>query len=140
MKIINKLNLSLGLLLSIGSISIVANTNRNIVTQENCDAIIHSLFTEVCFNQTDSTPFYEIITEIIELFKVKRNNLSGDLLIRCDEMITLLEKNKYNSNLQEWIKIFITPNLLNLLPEETAQYINDIPSFTKIKTLISKLK
>jgi len=89
MKIINKLNLSLGFLLSIGSISITAKMNRSIVTQENCDEIIYCLFAEAYFDPQDKTSFSQLISEAIEFFKVKRSSFSGKLLKSCDEMIIL---------------------------------------------------
>lgn len=150
---INKLYFTLGLLLSIESavycyeeesagteiIKDLAEQELVNKTQQEIDHELLEIFSKF-FDEKDTTPFSKIVSKIIKLLKIKKTTLHGTQLVKCEEVIKLLEKNKYSSNFAIWAKILIAPDLMNLMSEKTRNYINVIPTNIKVQTLILKLK
>lgn len=107
--------------------------------QAEIDQQLYDVFTKF-FDEQDTTPFSKTVGRIISLLKMKRKILHGQKLAECEELIKTLEKNKYNSSFPVWAKILITPELLNLMSQETRTYINNVSVHVKINSLINKLK
>lgn len=157
MKNKNKLYLSLGLLLSATSSiysyeeELVGNEIQNELNvlqaveteeekaQKEIDKELYDIFSNF-FNEHDSMPFSKIISKVIIILKIKRNLLHESQQVKCDELIKIFEKNKHSSNPGVWAKILISPDLLDLMSEETRSYIRSVPNHVKIKTLIFKLR
>ncbi|MBV8660871.1 MAG: hypothetical protein JO129_01860 [Candidatus Dependentiae bacterium] len=159
----NKLYLSLGMLLSIGSIvypqelyiesrqalEVITTQQAHIENMQSIDDVeqieqeinheLLDLFSKF-FNEKDATPFSKIITRLIAILKVKRNTLHGLQQIKCDNIINELEKNKAKSQIAIWIPIFLAPDLHDLMTEQARSYINGIPPMTMMRTLMIKLK
>jgi len=134
MKIINKLYLSIGLLVSIES-SMMAT-----ITIENCDDLLHNVLTEQLFKENDSTSFVTIIDQIIEILEVKMTIMSDEQQKKCKDIIVLLQNNKDEKALLAWKGILT--NILtfeNLLPKNTKSWIDNIPWISRVQILIKKL-
>ena len=139
MNIKYKLYLSLGLLFStIESTTLAYVTCKDYSTaqiEEYCDDIIHSILADCFFNDQDTTPFYQLVLDIIEVLKIKRNIVDMHLQQKYDIIIALLEKNKDSSDFTAWGKILVGPDLKAILPLKTQQFLDSIPNFKKVKTL-----
>ena len=157
MNTINKLYLSLGLLVSIESVTYTYEeeaVGKEIIDESelakieeakreqtllDIDAELYDLFAKF-FDEKDTMPFSKIVVKVIAILKVKRNLLDESQHAICDEIIKSFEKNKHNTNFAVWAKILITPELLTLMSEKTRTYINSVSTNIKIKSLIYKLK
>jgi hypothetical protein len=150
---INKLYLSLGLLLSIGSLSYTYDEDsqgpeiiKELTEQEQLDKTQQEIEQELYevfgkfFDEKDTMPFSKIVSKVVKILKIKRTTLQGLQQTKCDEIIKSLEKHKHNSNFAVWARILISPDLMDLMSPETRTYINGISNNVKIKTLIKKLK
>ncbi len=100
---------------------------------------MYDLF-ERFFDEHDPMSFSKFVSKVIDLLKLKRSSLHGHQQVKCDELIRIFEKNKHNSNFRDWAEILMTPDLLDLMSEETRSYIFSVSTHVKIKTLICKLK
>lgn len=156
MNTINKLYLSLGLLVSIESATYtyqeeIVGTEiideleqakieeaKREQTLLEIDAELYDLFAKF-FDEKDTMPFSKIVVKVIAILKTKKNLLEEDQHATCDEIIRLFEKNKYNTNFAVWARILITPELLTLMSEKTRTYINSVSACIKIKSLRYKL-
>lgn len=153
MNTIYNLYFSLGLLFSIEP-SVYSNNEENSscqtltsqteqtsidACQETIDAELHELF-ETFFDQSDKTPFSKMVAKIIAILKIKKASLQPAQQIKCEELIRSLEKNKYNYSFPDWAKILLAPELLDLMPQKTRNYIDTVPPFTKMSSLVYKLK
>jgi hypothetical protein len=145
----HKLYLSLGLLVSITSISyahqeepitheIKAELGKD-ATQQEIDAELYDIFKKF-FDEKDTTPFYKIIGKAIHLLKIKRNSLPLAQQAACDEIIKTLEKNRYEKTIATWANILRNPDLINLMSQETRAYIDSVSVTVKLKSLMYKLK
>lgn len=114
-------------------------TPRELSVEEQIDEELYEVF-EQFFNDKDQTPFTKIVMKVINLLKRKKLTLNGMQLVKCDEIIKILEKNKANYNFPAWAKILINPDLLHLMSESTRSYIHNVSSQKKITTLIRRLK
>jgi len=137
-----KIYLLLGLLFSTTKSTVFAYTayeDYNIAQiEEYCNNIIQSIF-ECFFNDQDTTQFSQIIKNIINALKEKRNILNAQLQKQYDEIIALLDINKDHKDFKIWGNIFLKPELKAILPQQTQDYLDSIPNFKKVKTLINKL-
>lgn len=152
MSIYHKLYLSLSLLIS-GNITsqetMFSHTNINHLiesqedkkssVEEEIDQDLYELF-NLFFDDHDKTPFSKIVTQVIHLLKRKMSRLDNEQMLKCDEVIKILEKNKANHSFPVWAKILINPDLLNLMSEQTRLYIHNVSNQKKITTLIRKLQ
>lgn len=160
----NKLYLSLGILLSIGStvyshaelfiesrqvLEVIATQQTHIENMQSIhdvekieQEINHELLDLLSkfFNEKDTTPFSKIVTKLITILKTKRNTLHGSQQVKCDTIIKRIEKNKNESTIGAWLPIFTSTDLQDLMSTETRSYINGIPSLTLMRTLMIKLK
>lgn len=153
MKKFNKLYLSLGLLLSLESVtyahqeeSVTTESIVDIKEQEQAEQTLQEIDAELCeifskfFDEKDTMPFSKIVTKVVAILKIKRNLLHESEQAKCDEIMKSFEKNKYNTNFAVWAKILIAPELMSLMSEKTRAYISGVSTNVKIKSLIYKLK
>jgi|SRR3989339_212640 len=149
MKNAHTMYLSLGLLLSITSISYAhkeepvnhetkAELGKD-ATQQEIDAELYDIFKKF-FDEQDTMPFYKMIGKVIHLLKIKRISLPEDQQLKCDQIIKTLEKNRYDKTIVTWASILKNPDLINLMSKETRAYIDSISATVKLKSLIYKLK
>ena len=106
--------------------------------QKEIDQELFELF-EKFFNESNPTPFSKIISKMVSILKIKRGFLVGQQQTRCDELIKIFEKNKYNTNFPFWAKNLIDPDLRGLMSQETRNYINSVSWNTLINALRTKL-
>lgn len=159
MKHTNKLYLSLGLLLSQGSVTVSSTgyshnqliDDANSITisyeltsqladSENVDEQLHEIFITF-FDEQDLTGFSTIVEEIITLLHIKKDLLEdNEQKNKIDLVIKTFEINKYNHSFLIWSKILINPELIALLPEKTRAYLKSIPHAHKATALLRRLK
>lgn len=152
MNINYKLYLSIGLLFSIATpikstsqVNQVSSYNfvdsdNSVLTEEECDQILHDIIENCFFNDNDTTRFSDIVTRMIEILQVKVRSLDVASQKKCNEFIALLEKNKNVTNMIVWAKIFTGSDLISLLPKKTQDFLNQISNFQKSKALLKKLQ
>lgn len=116
----------------------VEEPEHELSTEEQIDQELYEVF-GIFFDEHDTTPFSKIITQVINLLKRKRSTLQAAQLIKCDEIIKILEKNKTNYSFPVWARILINPDLLHLMSEDTRSYIHGISNNVKIRALIYRL-
>src|SRR3989339_304888 len=151
-----KLYLSIGLLLSMATPMLVCteqlsndvpsdiidgqeNQQTSVLTEEECDDLLHDIFENCFFNDNDKTRFSDIVTKMIAILQVKVKSLDPVSQQKCNDFIILLEKNKNVTNCLVWGKILVGSDLISLLPQKTQDYLNSIPNFQKSKALLKKL-
>lgn len=143
MKNTYNLYLFIGLLFSIvaplQSLAPLNNQEKIVLTEQDCDDILHALFAECFFNDNDKTPFSQIVTHIIEILHVKKCSFDQASQKKCNDFIILLEKNKEVTSFLVWAKILMTSDLISLLPEKTQEFLNSISGQEKMKALRNKL-
>jgi|GEM_PF-2320837 len=108
---------------------------------QDCDQILNTIFVEIFFNESNETPFSNIVAMMLEILTLKK-----DLVIELTEqekhvkVINILEANKNCKDFSTWAKILIDPELKALLPQPVQDYIDSVPHFRKIKILVQKLR
>ena len=139
MKITYKLYLSLGLLFSTIESTTLAYASCEgysiVQIEQYCDDIIHFILADCFFNDQDITPFSQLVIDIIDVLKIKRNILDIYSQQKYDTIIAILEQNKNSSDFIAWGKILVGPDLKAILPLRTQQFLDSIPNFKKVKTL-----
>jgi hypothetical protein len=108
-------------------------------TQKDIDAELYDLFKKF-FNDHDDMPFFQFVTKVITVLKAQKALLSGQLHLKCDEMITTFEKNKDSAAFHIWAPILAAPDLRAIMSQDTRDYINSISTQTKIRALMNKLR
>lgn len=156
MKINYKLYLSIGLLFSMATPMVVYTAQlsndvpsnivedkdheqSSVLTQEQCDDLLHDFFENYFFNDNDKTRFSDIITKLIGILQVKVQSLDLASQKKCNDFMTLLEKNKHIADLKIWMPILMNPDLLLLLPQRTQDFLKQNP-FKKLATLRTRLQ
>ena len=117
----------------------VTTSSKTVDNNEHINAGIKQLFTKF-FDENDTMLFSDFAQSVIEILKTKRSSLDEAGQAKCDKLITTFETNKHNYNLAVWAQILVSPNLLNLLPEESRNYIFSVPNIIKVKALMQKLR
>lgn len=107
--------------------------------EEKIDQELYKVFNDF-FNDHDKTPFSKIVAHVINLLKRKKSTLHGQELIKCDEMIKLLETHAADYRFYIWANILTNPELLDLMSNETKTYIVNISNQKKITSLIRRLR
>lgn len=108
-------------------------------TKKKIDLYLYDLF-ENFFDENDTEPFSKFVNKAIEILKTYSTILKNEELESCTELIHNFETNKHNSNPVFWAKILSSPTLINLLSQETQNYLPKISNVVKIKSLIYKLR
>jgi hypothetical protein len=106
--------------------------------KKETDQNLFDLF-ERFFNDEDVMPFSKFVSELVSILKIKQTVLHKQQQIECEELIRALERNKDNSSPIFWRNILTTPKILDLMTEEARNYLNNIPTFVKMKSLVNKL-
>lgn len=155
MNINYKLYFSIGLLFSmaapLASTPVTNNENQSevqenqndeqpsVLTQEQCDDLLHDFFENYFFNDNDKTRFSDIVTKLVGILQVKVKSLDAVSQKKCNDFIQLLEKNKNVADLKIWMPILMNPDLLLLLPKRTQDFLKQNP-FKKLATLRTRLQ
>ena len=108
------------------------------ISSDDCDNLLHSIFISF-FNDLDKTNFSRFIQAIENILGLKKLFATKNFQPKYDAVIALLDKNRNNMEFKVWAKILAAPELFDLLPKRTQQFLDAIPSFKKVKTLISRL-
>lgn len=154
MNITYKLYLSIGLLFSIAApIACTQNIDNNmseitdnqnnehqsVLTQEECDNLLHDFFENYFFNDNNKARFSDIVTQLIGILELKLKSLDAVSQKKCHDFILVLEKNKNIADLKIWMPILMNPDLLHLLPQRTQDFLKQNP-FKKLATLRTRLQ
>lgn len=152
MNITYKLYLSIGLLFSMAAplacTQVTNNENQSqtpnneqpsVLTQQQCDDLLHDFFENYFFNDNDKTRFSDIVTRLIGILQVKVQSLDPASQKKCNDFMALLEKNKHIADLKIWMPILMNPDLLLLLPQRTQAFLKQNP-FKKLATLRTRLQ
>ena len=102
MNITYKLYLSIGLLFSMATpvrctevinsefVSNMTNGENSVLTEEECDDLLHDIFENYFFNDNDKTRFCDIVTRMINILQHKVKSLDAQAQIKCNNFIAFL--------------------------------------------------
>jgi len=135
-----KFYLLIGIFISLGS-TIQANLfdHKVEITHENCDELLHHLIADTFFNDQETMAFSKIIGHLLRILEFKEKNVHDGHEAQYAAITKTLREHQYNYSIIVWANFFKDPMLLELLPQETVEFLDTIPWYEKARVLRNRL-